>query len=238
MKPANVFITFEGTLKIGDFGMAAKLPVPQSAEREGDREYIAPEILASSLYDTPADIFSTGLMMVEIAANIILPDNGLHWQKLRSGDLSDAGKLSSGNLCLGDDDNGLSGSQLNVSSSRRYKHNQKVPEWAPNFMVNNDGALDKIVKWMTSPEPGNRPTAKEILATPEARWVDQHRKSGAVIFEGDFGPPPEDTTNEAGEPYPMVVDNDINWRRELWFIYYFFMTSAFFFFFYRLILCA
>ena len=29
------------------------------------------------------------------------------------------------------------------------------------------GALDKIVKWMTSPEPGNRPTAKEILATPE-----------------------------------------------------------------------
>ena len=41
MKPANVFITFEGTLKIGDFGMAAKLPVPQSAEREGDREYIA-----------------------------------------------------------------------------------------------------------------------------------------------------------------------------------------------------
>ena len=84
MKPANVFYLYiEGTLKIGDFGMAAKLPVPQSAEREGDRQYTTPEILASSLYDTPADTFSTGLMMVETAANIILPDNGLHWQKLR-----------------------------------------------------------------------------------------------------------------------------------------------------------
>ncbi|KAF5098627.1 hypothetical protein D0Z00_001970 [Geotrichum galactomycetum] len=215
MKPANVFITFEGTLKIGDFGMAAKLPVPQSAEREGDREYIAPEILANSLYDKPADIFSTGLMMVEIAANIILPDNGLHWQKLRSGDLSDAGRLSSGNLCLGDDDGGVTGSQLNGSSSRSYNYNQKIPDWAPRFMVDNDGALDKIVKWMTTPEPGNRPTADQILATPEAQWVDQHRKAGAVIFEGDFGPPPETTTDAPGEPDPMVVDEDVNWRREV-----------------------
>jgi mitosis inhibitor protein kinase SWE1 len=215
MKPANVFITFEGTLKIGDFGMAAKLPVPQSAEREGDREYIAPEILANSLYDKPADIFSTGLMMVEIAANIILPDNGLHWQKLRSGDLSDAGRLSSGNLCLGDDDGSLNGSQLNSSSSHRYNHNQKVPDWAPRFMVDNDGALDKIVTWMTSPEPAHRPTAEQILATPEAQWVDQHRKAGAVVFEGDFGPSPEDTTNASGEPDPMAVDEDVNWRREV-----------------------
>lgn len=208
MKPANVFITFEGTLKIGDFGMASKLPVPQSAEREGDREYIAPEILSSSMYGKPADIFSTGLMMVEIAANIFLPDNGIHWQKLRSGDLSDAGRLSSGNLCL-NSNNGSSSCQLDS-----YKI-PKVPDWAPKFMIDNEGTLDKIVKWMTSPDPSQRPTAEQILATPETQWVELRRKAGAVVYEGDFGPSPDSNTDETEHSDPMIVDDDSTWLRKV-----------------------
>lgn len=96
LKPANVMITFEGTLKLVDFGMATHLPLENQAfENEGDREYIAPEIISDSIYDFRADIFSLGLMVVEIATNVILPDNGNAWHKLRSGDLSDAGRLSS-----------------------------------------------------------------------------------------------------------------------------------------------
>ena len=89
-------ITFEGNLKLGDFGMATHLPLEdKSFENEGDREYIAPEIISDCTYDYKADIFSLGLMIVEIAANVVLPDNGNAWHKLRSGDLSDAGRLSS-----------------------------------------------------------------------------------------------------------------------------------------------
>ena len=96
LKPANVMITFEGNLKLGDFGMATHLPLEdESFENEGDREYIAPEIISDCIYDYRADIFSLGLMIVEIAANVVLPDNGNAWHKLRSGDLSDAGRLSS-----------------------------------------------------------------------------------------------------------------------------------------------
>ena len=96
LKPANVMITFEGNLKLGDFGMATHLPLEdKSFENEGDREYIAPEIISDCTYDYKADIFSLGLMIVEIAANVVLPDNGNAWHKLRSGDLSDAGRLSS-----------------------------------------------------------------------------------------------------------------------------------------------
>lgn len=224
MKPANVFITFEGTLKIGDFGMAAKLPVPSTAEREGDREYIAPEILSRNQYDKPADIFSLGLMMLEIAANIILPDNGISWQKLRSGDLSDAGRLSSGNLCNEDEDNddGFTSPKVPPTNSR---HNgghlfSYAPVWAPKFMVNNTGALDNMVKWMLNPEPSDRPTAEQILETEEARWVDKNRKAGAVVYEGDYGPEPGSNGSSTGvdgqtDSMAMDEDTDVNWRRGL-----------------------
>jgi len=62
-----VFITSEGRLKIGDFGMASKWPRPKpkpvelevdatSFEREGDKLYLAPEILQGR-YGKAADVF-------------------------------------------------------------------------------------------------------------------------------------------------------------------------------------
>ncbi|RKP27443.1 hypothetical protein SYNPS1DRAFT_26898 [Syncephalis pseudoplumigaleata] len=74
--------------EIGDFGMAAFYPTKRSDEREGDREYMAPEILRGE-YGRPADIFSLGLIILEMAINVVMPDNGVAWQKLRADDFSD-----------------------------------------------------------------------------------------------------------------------------------------------------
>ncbi|PGH30055.1 WEE protein kinase [[Emmonsia] crescens] len=130
LKPANILITFEGVLKIADFGMASRWPAAAGIEGEGDREYIGPEVLMGR-YDKPADIFALGLIMFEIAGNVELPDNGVSWQKLRNGDISDVPSLTwsletsnvlrdaSGNPLP---DNNCSFEQLCASDSEEQQH--------------------------------------------------------------------------------------------------------------------
>ncbi|KAI0514555.1 hypothetical protein F5B22DRAFT_232034 [Xylaria bambusicola] len=90
LKPSNILVGFDGTLKIGDFGLATSLQEASDTnlDLDGDREYLAPEALRSEI-DTPADIFSLGLIMLEIAANVKLPENGATWTALREDDFSE-----------------------------------------------------------------------------------------------------------------------------------------------------
>lgn len=70
LKPANVFLTRSGRLKLGDFGLLLELPKesgggerdPEKEKREkddaqeGDPRYMAPELLRGE-YGTAADVF-------------------------------------------------------------------------------------------------------------------------------------------------------------------------------------
>lgn len=112
IKPANILISSTGSLKIGDFGLATRWPRvepveilrgaglgmgngniamlgtgKEKLEREGDRVYMAPEMLRG-VFVMAADIFSFGLVVLEIATNICVPDGGAPWHALRENDFS------------------------------------------------------------------------------------------------------------------------------------------------------
>ena len=176
-------------------------------------------------FDKPADIFSLGLVIFEIAGNVELPDNGASWQKLRNGDMSDVPSLTwssetsifrdaSGNpieeessfedLCassVGDDDFGdhfLTSRKLSANKTLHLARSGELVD-PPDFMVDahHEQALDKIVRWMISPEPRDRPTADQILATYGVQFVNRRRRAGATVFEGNWGPADEILAEDA-----------------------------------------
>jgi len=62
-------------------------PDDGSFEREGDKLYLAPEVLQGQ-YSKAADIFSFGMTILETASNIVVPDQGEAWHRLRREDFS------------------------------------------------------------------------------------------------------------------------------------------------------
>lgn len=211
LKPANIFIDWEGVLKIGDFGMASVWPAPPGLDGEGDREYIGPEVLWGR-FDKPADIFALGMIMLETAGNIVLPDNGASWQRLRAGDLSDLPSLTwTSDSSLVRDESGdpveMVGGMSNDSMTcsvqaeddldflrpairgHRRKNSRDLVT-PPNFMVDQSDkdALDQVVQWMISPDPDSRPTVDQLLMAGGVQWVERRRRAGATVYEGSWGP--------------------------------------------------
>ncbi|TKA27007.1 hypothetical protein B0A50_05198 [Salinomyces thailandicus] len=211
LKPANIFIDWEGVLKIGDFGMASGWPAPAGLDGEGDREYIGPEVLCGR-FDKPADIFALGMIVLETAGNIVLPDNGASWQRLRKGDLSDLPSLTwttdsslardepgepfdalaspSGGISdqATQDEDDFSFLKPSIKGHKRTLSRELVTP--PNFMADprDPQALDQVVQWMICPDPDRRPNIDQLLSAGGVQWVEVRRRAGATIYEGSWGP--------------------------------------------------
>lgn len=213
MKPANILINFEGELKIADFGLAQACSSAQSVDIEGDREYMAPEMLKGQVGQS-ADIFSLGLITLEVAANVALPDNGPTWVALRSGDLSEVPSLtwtpsievsrdSAGNPTETVYSGDLAAENSRSAGSIFNSFKRSELDQAPDFMVDafHPSSLDSLVRWMTAQEPSGRPLVDQILDLEGLVWVAEHRNAPATVFEGGWGP--IDMT-----PVSIAVDSD------------------------------
>lgn len=163
VKPANVFVTSSGRLKLGDFGLLLETRMfkcenekkmggeqegqkdgvrdgPQDDAQEGDPRYMAPELLRGE-YSSSADIFSLGVSILEVACNMEVPKGGEGWQLLRQGVLPSPFT------------NALS------------------PE------------LQSVLRLMLTPDPHKRPSAKELLDMRPVRAHSWRRRICLAISE-------------------------------------------------------
>ena len=63
IKPQNIFVTENGSFKLGDFGIARRMQRTTGASRKGTEDYMAPEVYLRRHYGTTVDIYSLGLVM-------------------------------------------------------------------------------------------------------------------------------------------------------------------------------
>lgn len=68
LKPENIFVTLDGKLKIGDFGISTYLrpEKPTTTGFGGTWKYCAPEIVENKEYSYPCDLWSFGIIVFEI----------------------------------------------------------------------------------------------------------------------------------------------------------------------------
>uniref|UniRef100_A0A914CJG1 non-specific serine/threonine protein kinase n=1 Tax=Acrobeloides nanus TaxID=290746 RepID=A0A914CJG1_9BILA len=68
VKSANIFISENGSIKLGDFGVAAMLCYRDETNTfVGTPYWMAPEVLKRGYYNTKADIWSFGITAIELA---------------------------------------------------------------------------------------------------------------------------------------------------------------------------
>ena len=77
VKLSNVFISSNGWLKLGDFGIAKVLDAEQSCARTfvGTPTYLSPEILQEKAYSSKTDVWAAGCLLYELCA-LVKPFQG------------------------------------------------------------------------------------------------------------------------------------------------------------------
>jgi len=72
VSPGNVMITWDGHIKLGDFGIAkARTSIDPASEqhvRMGKKRYMSPEQVLGTLVDARSDVFSLGVVLYELLA--------------------------------------------------------------------------------------------------------------------------------------------------------------------------
>jgi len=71
VKPANILVTRDGHVKLGDFGIARyATQVSRSGDLKGTPAYLAPEQILDHAQDARSDLFSLGIILYQMATGV------------------------------------------------------------------------------------------------------------------------------------------------------------------------
>nr|BAD01484.1 double-stranded RNA-activated protein kinase [Gallus gallus] len=87
LKPQNIFLSYEGKIKIGDFGLVTSVTYNPLTKNRGTQSYMAPEQFGDR-YGKEVDIYALGLIWFEILSALVSHhEKNKVWQDVRGGDL-------------------------------------------------------------------------------------------------------------------------------------------------------
>ncbi len=83
LKPGNVKVLADGSIKVIDYGLMTQLGVPASGRITGTCEYLAPEAISGGIIDERTDLYALGILAYEMLTGK-LPFTGTRLEVLRS----------------------------------------------------------------------------------------------------------------------------------------------------------
>nr|XP_038032671.1 interferon-induced, double-stranded RNA-activated protein kinase isoform X5 [Anas platyrhynchos] len=85
LKPQNIFISHDGKIKIGDFGLVTSMACESLTENQGTKLYMAPEQFCDN-YGKEVDIYALGLICFEILSALVSHhEKNVVWHNVREG---------------------------------------------------------------------------------------------------------------------------------------------------------
>ncbi|KAG0242087.1 hypothetical protein BGW41_004903 [Actinomortierella wolfii] len=183
-KPANAFVDSRGVIKIGDFGHSCERPVLDTDGKEGDRCYMAQELLQGHC-DYYSDVFSLGVTIFEMACNRVgdLPGEGPEWHRIRDGNLDFDLLLSSKwdpqalpmvlpvispppEPSLSQEKAALSTPAIDSDSAPPTPTVTAAPSLPPRASLKFSQTLLDLISDMMQPEFDSRPLINDIISNP------------------------------------------------------------------------
>lgn len=164
--PNNVFITFDGHVKLLDFGIAKaadQTHETQAGVLKGKVAYMAPEQAGGKKVDARADVFSVGVMLWEAVAG----------RRLRSGNAADIVKALTEDVPRLSVEHPDVPDQLDdiVAKATANDREQRYPS-AAAFQADVDDLLAKL---------GGAPTPREVGAVIAELFKEDRAKTNALI---------------------------------------------------------
>ncbi|OQR84960.1 mitogen-activated protein kinase [Achlya hypogyna] len=187
VKPSNVLINRDCLVKLCDFGLARGVPQPRDAadatEGEALTEYVvtrwyrAPELLLSSRYSFPIDVWSVGCILVEMFARAALFPGHDHVHQLQL-IAATLGSPSAGELGFVTND-----------KAKRWMTKQTVQapkDWKKDVVPTAPDAAVDLMKRLLAFDPTQRITIDAALAHPFLAPYRDAASEGLAASAFDF----------------------------------------------------